>query len=64
MVTKKIESELAEIVRYTLQNNRYLSIAEYERFDKFFAKAIPIIINSDKQFASNVKLKIDFLKNS
>jgi len=47
MVAKKIESDLAEIVRYTLQNNRKLSIAEHERFDGFFAEAISKIINKD-----------------
>lgn len=46
MITK-IESELAEIVRYTLENNRNLSTAEHDRFDGFFAKAISTIKNSD-----------------
>ena len=44
---KKIESELAEIVRYVLDNNQRLSISEHDRFDRFFSKAITIIKNND-----------------
>ena len=44
---KIIESELAKIVKYVINNNQHLTISEHERFDSFFEKAIGIIKNSD-----------------
>ena len=44
---KKIESELAEIVIYVLDNNQNLSISEHDRFDRFFSEAITTIKNND-----------------
>ena len=47
MKTKKIESELADIVIYVLDNNQRLSISEHDRFDRFFPEAIRTIKNND-----------------
>jgi len=46
MKTEKIESDLAEIVIYVLDNNQNLSISEHNRFDRFFSKAIRTIKNN------------------
>ena len=47
MKTEKIKSDLVEIVRYVLDNNRNLSIFEHDRFDRFFSEIIRTIKNND-----------------
>ncbi len=47
MKMEKIESDLAEIVRYVLDNNQNLSISEHDRFDRFFSETIRTIKNND-----------------
>ena len=47
MKTEKIESDLAEIVAYVLDNNLHLSISEHDRFDRFFSDAIRTIKNNN-----------------
>ena len=40
-----IESELAKIVKYVVNNNKHLTIYEHEQFYSFFEKTIDIIKN-------------------
>ena len=47
MKTEKIESDLAEIVIYVLDNNQNLTIPEHDRFDRFFSEAIRTIKTND-----------------
>ena len=46
MKTEKMESELAKIVRYVLDNNQNLSMSEHDRFDRFFSEALTTIKNN------------------
>ena len=47
MKTEEIESELAKIVRYVLDNNQNLSMSEHDRFDRFFSETLTTIKNND-----------------